>query len=427
MFAKLQIVQNNKNIVRNFFHIGIIKFVNILSKYLLIGYLIRVLGEENYGVITWVDSFIQYFLILINFGFDLYVSKYVVENKEDKGKIDEIISTVYTIKFLLFLLSFILLIPFIFASGTQDYFYLFVVMMLMGGGEVFFPIWYFQGIEKMKPITIVTVVARLFLVVGTFTLVKSDTHGFRYVILLVFSNLIWGGLGFYFLKKESRFIFLKIPLKTILFYLKEGYLFFLGKFSTIFLNFGTIFLIGFFCSKSLVSGFDLASKIVFTFVFVYEVIQQAVFPSIVRNKRIAFMRKLVLATLVMGVIFALLTYTFSDKIMLIFGGSEMVKYSYLLRQLVLLIPVIGITNIVGSCSLVAFGSIKQYNYSLIISCVVYVSSMLLLYLCNQIYFENLVFVRIGVDVLMAVLMLFFSIKKRILLPGNNYRANTNME
>ncbi|WP_286912205.1 oligosaccharide flippase family protein [Flavobacterium sp. UBA4197] len=424
MFAKLQIIKNNnKSIVRNFFHIGIIKFVNILSKYLLIGYLIRVLGEENYGTITWVDSFIQYFLILINFGFDLYISKNIVENKDDKAKIDEIISSIYTIKALLFLLSFILLVPFIFISGTQAYFFLFIVMMLMGGGEVLFPIWYFQGIEKMKPITIVTVIARVFLVIGTFVLVVNNDHGFRYVVLLVISNLIWGGMGFYFLKKESNFKFLKIPLKTLLFYLKEGYLFFLGKFSTLFLNFGTIFLIGYFCSKSLVSGFDLASKIVFAFVFVYEVIQQAVFPSIVRNKRITFMRKLVLLTFMMGIIFALITYCFSEKIMGVLGGNEMTKYSYLLKQMVILIPAIGISNIVGSCALVAFGSLKQYNFSLIISCLAYMSIVLFLYLFDQMYFENLIFLRIGVDILMACLILFFSIKNKILfshkLPGQN--------
>ncbi len=426
MFAKLQFVKNNKSIVRNFFHIGIIKFVNIFSKYLLIGYLIRVLGEENYGTITWVDSFIQYFLILINFGFDLYVSKSIVENKEDKDKIDEIISAVYTIKGLLFLLSFILLISFIFISGTQTYSHLFIVMMLMGAGEVLFPIWYFQGIEKMKPITIVTVVARVFLVISTFLLVEKNSHGFRYVILLVISNLIWGVFGYYFLKKESKFRFLKTSFATLLAYLKDGYLFFLGKFSTLFLNFGTIFLIGYFCSKSLVSGFDLASKIIFTFVFVYEVIQQAVFPSIVRNQRLQFMRKLVLLTFAMGLFFAIITYFFSEKIILFFGGNEMVKYSYLLKEMVILIPVIGISNIVGSCSLVAFGSIKQYNFSLIISCLTYIGICLLLYISDGMQFENLVSLRIGIDILMASLILFFSIKNRILFPSF-YFAKTKSE
>jgi PST family polysaccharide transporter len=55
------------------------KFLNIGSKYWpLVGYLIRVLGENGYGTLTWVDSIVQYFIMLINFGFDLYAAKYVV-------------------------------------------------------------------------------------------------------------------------------------------------------------------------------------------------------------------------------------------------------------------------------------------------------------------------------------------------------------
>ena len=70
------------DLLSNFFYIGVLKFLNIGSKYFLVGYLIRILGENGYGILTWVDSIVQYFIMLINFGFDLYAAKYVVENKK---------------------------------------------------------------------------------------------------------------------------------------------------------------------------------------------------------------------------------------------------------------------------------------------------------------------------------------------------------
>ena len=98
------------------------KFLNIGSKYILVGYLIRVLGENGYGILTWVDSIVQYFIMLINFGFDLYAAKYVVENRNSPKKLNEVISVIYYIKSILFLTSFLLIIPLSFNSQISSYY-----------------------------------------------------------------------------------------------------------------------------------------------------------------------------------------------------------------------------------------------------------------------------------------------------------------
>ncbi|MBG6063268.1 PST family polysaccharide transporter [Flavobacterium sp. CG_9.1] len=379
------------------------------------GYLIRTLGEQGYGILTWVDSFTQYFLILVNFGFDMYVAKYIVENKQNKAKIDEIISAILTIKTGLFVFGFLLLGLFSFNDEIAKVIHLLFFMLLMGIGEILFPIWYFQGIEKMKPIAIVSVISRSLLVILTILFVKNANHILVYIFILVVSNLVWGGLGFYFLKKVSNFKFIIVPLATLKFYLKEGYLFFLGRFSTLFLNFGTIFLIGYFCSKNLVSGFDIASKIIFAFIFPFEVIQQAVFPSIVRTRNKLFLQKLVLFTICSALFFAGSIYYFSEELMIFFGGIPMGKYAYLLKSLVVLIPVISSSIIIGSCSLVAFGALKQYNYALVFSCLIYIFVVLLLYFMGQMSFKNLVILRISVDIIMVLLIFYFAVKKKTLL------------
>jgi PST family polysaccharide transporter len=380
-----------------------------------LGYLIRTLGEQGYGILTWVDSFTQYFLILVNFGFDMYVAKYIVENKQNKAKIDEIISAILTIKTGLFVFGFLLLGLFSFNDEIAKVAHLLFFMLLMGIGEILFPIWYFQGIEKMKPIAIVSVISRSLLVILTILFVKNANHIVVYIFILVVSNLVWGGLGFYFLKKVSNFKFIIVPLATLKFYLKEGYLFFLGRFSTLFLNFGTIFLIGYFCSKNLVSGFDIASKIIFAFIFPFEVIQQAVFPSIVRTRNKLFLQKLVLFTICSALFFAGSIYYFSEELMMFLGGIPMGKYAYLLKSLVVLIPVISSSIIIGSCSLVAFGALKQYNYALVFSCLIYIFVVLMLYFMGQMSFKNLVILRVSVDIIMVLLIFYFAVKKKTLL------------
>jgi PST family polysaccharide transporter len=399
-------------IAQNFFYFGVVKFANIVSKYLLLGYLVRTLGEQGYGILTWVDSFTQYFLILVNFGFDMYVAKYIVENKENKTKINEIISTVLTIKTLLFIIGFVLVGLFSLNAEIAKHIHLIFLMLGMGIGEILFPIWYFQGIEKMKPIAIVSVVSRTLLVVLTLLFVNNTHDLIIYVLILVVTNLVWGGLGFYFLVKIAKFEFILVPFAVLKHYFKEGYLFFLGRFSTLFLNFGTIFLIGYFCSKSLVSGFDIASKILFAFVFPFEVIQQAVFPSIVRTRSKVFLQKLMLFTFCSSLFFAGIIFYFSVEFMTFFGGTQMAKYASLLELLVVLIPVISCSIVMGSCSLVAFGALKEYNYALLFSCLLYVCVVMLLYVLNQISFANLIVLRIGVDVFMVVVLFYFAFKRK---------------
>jgi PST family polysaccharide transporter len=170
------------NLISNFFYIGVMKFLNIGSKYILVGYLIRVLGENGYGTLTWVDSIVQYFIMFINFGFDLYAAKYVVENKNNPKKLNQAISAIYYIKGILFLVCFVLLIPLTFNTEINTVINLIFLMLVMGIGEVLTPIWFFQGIEKMKTITIITFFSKLILVLLTFFFIKNNTDSHLYIL-----------------------------------------------------------------------------------------------------------------------------------------------------------------------------------------------------------------------------------------------------
>jgi PST family polysaccharide transporter len=390
------------------------KFLNIGSKYILVGYLIRVLGENGYGTLTWIDSIVQYFIMLINFGFDLYAAKYVIENKNNPKKLNEAISTIYYIKGILFLISFILLIPLTFNTEINSVINLIFLMMIMGIGEVLTPIWFFQGIEKMKIITIITFFSKLILVLLTFFFVKNSTDIHLYILFLVFTNIIWGFLGFLMMKKEANFKFVKVTFDLIKNYLQEGYLFFIGKFSTFLFNLGTVFLIGYLFAKGQVAGFDIAIKIVFVFIIPFEVLQQALFPVIVRGVRKSVLRKITVATFIISSAAAIVLYVFSENVIVIFGGTEMYKYSYVLDLVLVLIPIVSLTIVVGNCILVAKGYYKQYNWSLIVSAMVFVSLLIVLKTTDQLNFLNVILIRVLADFIQLLIRFYYNFKFKII-------------
>jgi PST family polysaccharide transporter len=410
----MDISRTRLNIISNFFYIGVMKFLNIGSKYILVGYLIRVLGENGYGTLTWVDSIVQYFIMLINFGFDLYAAKYVVENKNNPKKLNEAISAIYYIKGILFLISFILLIPLTFNTEINTVINLIFLMMVMGIGEVLTPIWFFQGIEKMKTITVITFFSKLILVLLTFFFIKNSTDIHLYILFLVFTNIIWGFFGFLMMKKEANFKFVAVTFQLIKNYLKEGYLFFIGKFSTFLFNLGTVFLIGFLFTKGQVAGFDIAIKIVFVFIIPFEVLQQALFPVIVRGVRKSVLRKITVATFIISSAAAIVLYVFSENVTVIFGGTEMYKYSYVLDLVLVLIPIVSLTIVVGNCILVAKGYYKQYNWSLIVSAMVFVSLLIVLKTTDQLNFLNVILIRVLADFIQLLIRFYYNFKFKII-------------
>jgi PST family polysaccharide transporter len=390
------------------------KFLNIGSKYFLVGYLIRILGENGYGVLTWVDSIAQYFIMLINFGFDLYAAKYVVENRDNPKKLNEAISTIYYIKGILLVTSFLLLIPLSFNAQISSFISLIFLMLVMGFGEVMTPIWFFQGIEKMKIITVITFFSKLMLILLTFFYIKDSSDITLYVLFLVITNIIWGFGGFLMMKKEANFQFVSITFKLIKKYLKEGYLFFIGKFSTFLFNLGTVFLVGYLFSKGQVAGFDIAIKIVFVFIIPFEVLQQALFPAIVRGVSKTMLRKITLGTFLVSTFIAIVLFYFSKDVIVVFGGAEMIKYVFVLDVILLLIPIVSLTIVVGNCILVAKGYYKEYNWSLIISAILFVFLLIVLKWMDQLDFINVLVVRVMADLIQLIIRLHYNFKYKII-------------
>ena len=111
----------------------------------------------------------------------------------------------------------------------------------MGVGEVFFPIWFFQGIEKLKTATIIVFFSRLFVVGATFLFVKLPSDLLLYVGFLILSNVLMGALGVRSIKKQYNIKLYLVKMKTLFEYFKAATMFFLGRFLSLVFNFGTYF------------------------------------------------------------------------------------------------------------------------------------------------------------------------------------------
>ena len=156
---------NNKDylkLLENFFSLSVLNIVGYLFPLILIPYLTRVLGVEKFGLYAFSFALIQYFTILVNYGFDYSATKYISINREDREKIS---FAFYSILFIRLVIAFICVVLILILTsaidriGNEYSLYIYGVGIFIG--QAITPIWLFQGMEQMKYVTIINFVAKL--------------------------------------------------------------------------------------------------------------------------------------------------------------------------------------------------------------------------------------------------------------------------
>ena len=153
--------ENNKKITSNFIALSILHATNILLPLITFPYLVRVLGIEMFGLIAFSQAFLIYFSLIADYGFNLSGIREVSVNKYKQNKLIQVFNSIMIARLILTVFGFIILtlIVFSFEKFSKDW-ELYLLSYGVVIGTFLFPSWFFQGIEKMKYITILNVQIR---------------------------------------------------------------------------------------------------------------------------------------------------------------------------------------------------------------------------------------------------------------------------
>ena len=418
ILTKLNLNTDGKIIFKNFSYLWLLRIFNILSQYILVSFLVRSLGSEKYGIFVWSYSIIQYLVIVVNFGFNTFAAKYVPENSNNPDNINKIFTTIIGFKLLLYFITTIL---FIILSLTIEVFAdnsaLLLILLGIGFGEAIFPIWFFQGKEKLEIPTKIVFLFRLILVILTLLFISSENHLLRYAYFLTGVNILIGITGLFFALNKLNIRFVKVKLYYFYKIINEAFIFFIGAIFGKTFNFVAIFLIGLYFTMEEVASFDIAFKIIAAIQLPFETLSVALFPTIARTKNIKLNEKIIFGSFIISLLLWGLTYWQSDFLISLLGGKELLSYSYLLKKLSVLIPVVVLTYFLGTNTLVAFGYQKQFNLSFIIPSIIYLLTTLIFWKLDLLTFEVIVLLRIMVDVLMVIYRLIIAIKYKLIFSS----------
>jgi PST family polysaccharide transporter len=133
-----------------------------LVTFLTVPYLLRTLGNSNFGSIAFANTIMAQFVLLTDFGFASSATRLVAIHVKEGKQLGTLFSAVMTVKVMLLVFSAIIVavlalwVPRFHADRG-----VLAVAFLQVIGSVLFPSWLFQGLERMRLITIISIVARL--------------------------------------------------------------------------------------------------------------------------------------------------------------------------------------------------------------------------------------------------------------------------
>lgn len=359
-----------KRLFENFVFLSILQALNFILPLLTFPYLVRILGIEKFGLFAFALSLISYFSIITEYGFNLTATKAVSINRNKETKLNEIFSSVQTIKFILVISCFILLLFFIY---NVDRFYnnrfIFIFSFGSVAGQALFPSWFFQGIEEMKHITIINAISKLIFAGSIFIFIKNETDFFLVPILFSLGSILGGIYGFWLVINRYSLRFSLQTKDTLTGYFKEGWQIFVSSFAiNIYINSNTLIL-GIITNDILVGYYSIAEKIMKALRSIVIMAFQVIYPYVCnlsknRARLQTFFRKFIILGGIPLFLLGIALAYFSPEIVYFFiKTNEQIATSVL--KLLSMVPFIVFCNIPAYQSLLIFDTSQIYTKILI--------------------------------------------------------------
>ena len=403
-----------KRLLENFISLGALQIFSYVIPLITLPYLSRVLGVEKFGLVFFAQAFVEYFRVLTEYGFHLSATREIAVNRHNQNNISNIFNSVTVVKFLLLVISFvILLLAVAFIPKIHDEWLVFMLSFLMVVGNAIYPVWFFQGMEHMKYITFLNILAKTLFLVLIFIFVKSRSDYILVPLLNALGFIVSGAIGFVFAVKKFK-IKLYIPkwhsIKKQFLYSTE---FFLSRASVTAFTCTNTFFLGLITSNSQVAYYVAAEKIYTALKNLASPVINAMYPFVAKYKDLATYKKIYIAVLILNALLCTLIFIFAKEVITIFYGSALTPAYFILRIFCPCIFIVWSSAMMGYPLLAALGYTKEVNYSVIFASFVHIAGLIILYLLNMLTVYSIAYLSLVTELVILFLYLYNIFKHKI--------------
>lgn len=268
-----------KRVLSNILSLSVLQGVSYFLPLITFPYLVRVLGMENFGILAFATAVTAYFIAVTDYGFNLSATKDISIAREDRQEVSRIFSAVMMIKLILTVLClFVLIVLTIVIEQFRENWQVFVLTFGMVIGQAMFPVWLFQGMERMKYITYIHILAKVFFTVCIFIFVKDASDILLVPLFNTLGYLIAGLISVYLAVKMFKVKFVAQDKKSLISQLVKGWHIFYSRIFVSLYSTTNIVILGFLTNNTMVGYYSVAEKIVQALTGLFQPVLQAVFP-----------------------------------------------------------------------------------------------------------------------------------------------------
>jgi PST family polysaccharide transporter len=192
---KISLRKVSINVVSSF----ITQISNYVFPFITVPYFSRLVGPDKYGTVNFIAAFIGYFLLLINFGFDVTATRDIVQFKENKRAVSQVSSEVFLSRLFLCTISgaaFSMAIVFI--PQLRSELFVSVSSFLTCLAIAVTPSFVFNGYQDNYRLAIFNIVSKVFFTLGVFILIRQRSDYILYPLLLSLAQLMVGAISLYY-------------------------------------------------------------------------------------------------------------------------------------------------------------------------------------------------------------------------------------
>ncbi|EMF9383907.1 O33 family O-antigen flippase [Escherichia coli] len=356
----------NFTLIKNIFYLFIVQIINYVAPFLVLPYLSRVLSVDNFGLLMMIISASSIALIVTDYGFSLSGPLFVAVNKHNKVVINQYIGTIYLIKSVLISIIWFLFLFIYFISDNEitSHFSNILWLGVIITTQSFQPIWFFQGLEKMKNITFSLIISKSVYVILIFCLVKTN-HVERVFLALVLSNVVTLVISNYLLYRNGYAIGTPCN-KLFRDEIKNSFPFFLSRAAVGVYTSASTFIVGSFAGLNQAAVYSSAEKLYQAGQNALSPISQALYPYLARSGDKKTLYKFVVLFFILLCMVCILSSYYSNTIVMLFFGNKYNAASQVLNVFLLSLVITFVSFNFGYPAFAAIKRVQIVNYTVVL-------------------------------------------------------------
>lgn len=373
-----KIISRHKTVLSNMTYLSFLQLFLLLAPLITFPYLVRVLGKDLYGAVLTAQMLSNYAAVFIDFGTNNVCAKHVSIHRGDTNKLSEIISSVLISRLFMWTIvlgayiTIVILIP-----SFRVHTLLFILSYGMTFNELLFPQFFYQGIEKMRYITIISIITKLVFILLIFIIVQNKNDYLWVPILYTIGYLCGGIYSLYIILKQEGCRFYVPALRTMTYYIKDSFPIFASDVICTIKDRINYLLVGIFAGMANVVFFDLGLKFNSILAKPTNIISVALFPRFAKNRNIKKIKTVLLVSFLLTVVLVFVVNLFMDAIVSLALGEN--EIDVLPVRLFTLAPIfLSISVIIYHDFFLAFGHNKYALISILVTTTCYIILLLIM-------------------------------------------------